>query len=95
MSLEDALTVAAGENVQMPLNAADRKIVDEVHKLVHERDFKPVLCMRYDRHAFADRDPESDLRITFDTGIAYRFDDLVPVPMTANSASICTMPTRQ
>ena len=36
--------------------------------------------MRYDRQAFADRDPESDLRITFDSGIAYRLDDLTPIP---------------
>jgi hypothetical protein len=58
----------------------DQKIVDEVHYLVYKRDFKPCCCMRYDRQAFADKDPESDLRITFDTGIAYRFDNLMPIP---------------
>lgn len=84
MSLEDALTVASGRDIQNSLKAADRKIVDEVHRLVHERHFKPVLCMRYDRHAFADRDLESDLRITFDTGIAFRLDDLVVVPDDRN-----------
>jgi hypothetical protein len=36
--------------------------------------------MRYDRQAFAGNDPTSDLRITFDTGVAYRFDNLTPVP---------------
>jgi hypothetical protein len=36
--------------------------------------------MRYDRQAFADKDPESDLRITFDSGIACRFDNLTPIP---------------
>jgi hypothetical protein len=84
MSLEDALTVASGQDVQNPLKAGDRKIVEEVHRLVHERQFKPVLCMRYDRHAFADRDLESDLRITFDTGIAFRLHDLIPVPDDRN-----------
>jgi hypothetical protein len=84
MSLEDALTVASGENIRNQLKAGDRKIVEEVHRLVHERQFKPALCMRYDRHAFADRDFESDLRITFDTGIAFRLHDLVPVPDDRN-----------
>ena len=40
--------------------------------------------MRYDRQAFADRNPDSDLRITFDTGIAFRFDNLTPVPDDRN-----------
>jgi VTC domain-containing protein len=84
MSLEDALTVASGKNVKIGLKAADRKIVEEVHRLVHERQFRPVLCMRYDRQAYADRDIESDLRITFDTGIAFRFDNLLPVPDDRN-----------
>jgi hypothetical protein len=84
MPLEKALAVAAGERVHLPLNQADQKIVEEVHKLVHERGFQPCCCMRYDRQAFADRDSDSDLRITFDTGIAFRFDDLTPVPDDRN-----------
>jgi len=80
MPLECALTVAAGEPVPLRLKAADKKIVHEVHQLVHQRHFQPCCYMRYDRQAFADRDPNSDLRITFDTGIAYRFDKVTPVP---------------
>ncbi len=78
--LETALEIAAGQNIQRPLRAADRQLVEEVHKLVHERAFRPCCCMRYDRQAFADVAPESDLRITFDTGIAYRMDNLMPIP---------------
>jgi hypothetical protein len=80
MPLDMCLAVAAGQNVDLQLNLADRRIVEEVHKLVHERGFQPCCSMRYDRQAFADRDPESDLRITFDTGIAFRFNDLTVVP---------------
>ena len=84
MSLAAALTVASGKNVNVPLKPADRKIIEEVHSLVYDRGFLPCCCMRYDRHAFADRDPNSDLRITFDTGIAFRFHDLTPVPDDRN-----------
>ena len=80
VSLEDALTIASGQSVTTPVSDVDRRIVDEVHKLVHERNFQPCICMRYDRQAFAGSDPTNDLRITFDTGVAYRFDNLTPVP---------------
>jgi hypothetical protein len=80
MPLEAALAVADGKTIDIPLKPVDQKIVEEVHKLVYERGFKRCCCMRYDRQAFADRDPESDLRITFDTGIGYRMENLTPVP---------------
>ena len=40
--------------------------------------------MRYERQALADVDPASDLRMTFDFGIGYRFHDLTPVPDDRN-----------
>ena len=80
LSLEDCLRAAAGEKIDAPLSIPDQRTVEEVHQLVHERGFKPTMAMRYDRLAYADRDPESDLRVTFDTGIAYRMDNLDPVP---------------
>lgn len=84
--LDAALTVADGNPIDIPLKAADRKIVDEVHSLVHTREFLPCCAMRYDRQAFADKDPNSDLRITFDTGIAFRMENLTPVPDDRNFA---------
>lgn len=84
MPLAQALAVASGQETSFPLKVVDRKIVEEVHQLVHQRGFQPCCCMRYDRQAFADRDPDSDLRITFDTGIAFRFDHLTPVPDDRN-----------
>jgi hypothetical protein len=38
------------------------------------------MVMRYDRTAYAAADPASDLRITFDEGMRWRFDNLVPEP---------------
>jgi len=43
-------------------------------------NYKPCCTMRYDRLAFADRAPGSNLRVTFDTGIAFRMDNLIPTP---------------
>ena len=80
LPLEDCLRVAAGEKVDQPFSIPDQRSVEEIHRLVHERGFKPTMVMRYDRMAYADRDPASDLRVTFDTGIGYRMDDLNPVP---------------
>lgn len=80
MSLENALHVAAGRPIDVPLSPVDQRLVGEIHHLVHQRGFQPSCCLRYDRQAFADQDPASDLRITFDTGIAYRFENLTPRP---------------
>ena len=79
-TLDEAYIVAAGGEIAPRAKFLDRRLIEEIHTLVNRRHFKPCCAMRYDRHAFADRDPESDLRVTFDTGIAYRFDNLIVVP---------------
>ena len=80
LPLDLALTAADGNPIDYPLSVQDRRTINEVHDLVHKRGFERCCCMRYDRQAFADKDPESDLRITFDTGIGYRMDNLTPIP---------------
>ena len=80
LPLEDCLRVSAGERVDGKFSIPDQRSIEEICKLVHERGFKPTMVMRYDRMAYADRNPESDLRVTFDTGIGYRMDNLIPVP---------------
>jgi len=81
MSLEQALQVGKGQWPDMPLSDMDRRSVHEIiDDLVIRRGFKPVMVMRYDRRAYASKDPTSDLRVTYDTGIAYRLDNLDPVP---------------
>jgi SPX domain protein involved in polyphosphate accumulation len=78
--LDLALAAADGNPIDYPLSQQDQRTIVEVHDLVHKRGFKRCCVMRYDRQAFADKDPESDLRITFDTGIGYRMDHLDPIP---------------
>lgn len=80
LSLEEALAVAAGEHMPATLSPGEQRTVEEIHALVRQRRLKPCVCLRYDRHAYAGVDPGADLRITFDTAIAYRFERLTPVP---------------
>ena len=84
LSREEALAVAAGRHVSRPLGRSDERVVSEIHALVHGRGFAPSCCIRYDRHAYSAIDPASDLRLTFDTGIAYRFENLAPLPDDRN-----------
>lgn len=84
MPVAAALRVAEGAPADAVKSAADSRLIEEVHRLVRDRDFRPVCCMRYDRQALADADPASDLRMTFDFGISYRFHDLTPMPDDRN-----------
>ena len=59
---------------------SEARVIREAHDLVLRKKFRPVLVMRYDRTAYAAADPESDLRVTFDTGVSVRFDHLTPEP---------------
>jgi hypothetical protein len=80
LSIEEALAVAAGEHVPAALGPGEHRTIEEIHALVRQRRLERCVCLRYDRHAYAATDPGADLRITFDTGIAYRFERLTPVP---------------
>ncbi len=84
MPVETALAVCAGESVGRVLSLAEKRVIEEVQSLVENRGFRPVCCMRYDRQAFADVNPASDLRITFDAAIGWRLDGLTPVPDDRN-----------
>ena len=76
LGIEEALAVAAGAHTPAELTPGELRTVEEIHTLVHQRRLAPCVCLRYDRHAYAAIDPGDDLRITFDTGIAYRFERL-------------------
>jgi len=65
-----------GVNISEP----DACVIREAHDLVFRRNFRPVLLMRYDRTAYASVDPQSDLRVTFDSGVRVRSDNLTPEP---------------
>jgi hypothetical protein len=81
MPYQEALRVGQGywpEGIN--LRETDKRTIQEIHDLLNRRKFAPVMVMRYDRRAYASSDPTSDLRITYDTGIAYRMRNLNPVP---------------
>ncbi len=79
--LDEALRVGEGKWPNVELDYASKRVVEEiVNDLVICRGFAPTVLMRYDRRAYAAIDTESDLRITYDTGIFYRLDNLIPVP---------------
>jgi hypothetical protein len=81
MSLEDAMRVGEGKWPATKLSPVDETTVREiVNNLILYRGFKPTMVMRYDRRAYAGNDKNSDLRVTYDTGIAYRLNNLNPVP---------------
>ena len=79
LPLEQALRVCEGQWPDAAqFSETDARVIREAHEMVLRRHFKPVLVMRYDRTAYAAADPQSDLRVTFDSGARVRFDHLTP-----------------
>ncbi len=81
LPMEDALDLAEGKVAKMladggSLSRYERMVVDEILSLVRDKEFKFLCTMRYDRQAYVGGDDAPDLRITFDTGIACRFEEL-------------------
>lgn len=80
LPLEEALRVGEGKYPTVPLDSVDKRTVNEIiNDLVGRRGFRPVMVMRYDRRAYASTDSALGLRVTYDTGIAYRLDNLIPM----------------
>lgn len=81
LPMEDALDLADGKVAKMladggGLSRYERMVVDEILSLVRVREFRFLCTMRYDRQAFVGGDDAPDLRVTFDTAIACRFEEL-------------------
>lgn len=55
----------------------DKKVVEEVFILASENKLKPKAITSYDRQAFFGIDEKSGLRLTFDTSVAYKKNNLV------------------
>ncbi len=58
------------------MSRSNRMVTNEIINLIKLREFKFLCTMRYDRQAFVGGADAPDLRITFDTGVACRFDHL-------------------
>ena len=75
-TLTSAMKITGGLPSSAPILPGEERIFSEVQQFITEREFVPVCCLRYDRKAYVDNAPDSDLRITFDEDIRYRMDDL-------------------
>jgi hypothetical protein len=81
LPIEQALRIGEGLWPDgLNLGELDRRVIREVHDIVDRRKFRPALVMRYTRSAYCSSDSASDLRVTFDTGIFCRIDNLIPEP---------------
>jgi len=81
LPMEDALALAEGNAHKMLLDGGElsryeRMVGAEIQDLIRLRGFEFLCTMRYDRQAFVGGNDASDLRITFDTGVACRFEEL-------------------
>lgn len=81
LPMQDALDLTEGKVGAMlkdggSLSRYERMVVEEILGLVNQREFKFLCTMRYDRQAFVGGEDAPDLRVTFDTGIACRFEEL-------------------
>lgn len=81
LPLADALAVLAGGEAE-GADAAARRTLAEIGRLVRDDGFRPACVIRYDREAlrFVDDAGRERLRVTFDEGVRARFDRLVPAP---------------
>lgn len=81
LPMDDALALASGNRDMRlddggELSRYERMVVNEIVDLVERKEFKFLCTMRYVRQAFVGGSMAPDLRITFDTGIGCRFEEL-------------------
>jgi hypothetical protein len=80
LPLDHALAVVNGGEPPRGLPELEQGVVEEARAMVAARGLRPTCVIRYDRQALRGTGPEADLRITFDTNLSYRLNDLVPRP---------------
>jgi SPX domain protein involved in polyphosphate accumulation len=54
----------------------DRAVVEEIYTMLHQYNLRPASLVSYMRQAFVGSDYDIGLRVTFDTNLRYRVDDL-------------------
>jgi hypothetical protein len=81
LTIEEALDLTRGRPFARRLVGMDAIVLEEVQRLIIDKDLRPVCVMRYDREAWMGRGAEADLRLTFDAGLKARartFHQVVP-----------------
>lgn len=74
--LDAAMAIVGGDSPPVEIRPGEERVLVEIQRLIADRNFQPVCCLRYDRRAYFEENSEADLRITFDEDIRYRLDDL-------------------
>lgn len=77
LSFDEGLALASGAELDRPLEAYDRLVVDEIHEMVRSLRLHPTCLLRYERQALLGQDEEEDLRLTFDSPVQTRARDLL------------------
>lgn len=80
LPIDEAMAVVAGAEPRTAVDAAGRRVLEQVGWLTELRLLRPSCVLRYDRQALRGGGDEGDLRVTFDTDIRFRIDQLVPEP---------------
>lgn len=94
LSVEDGLRVAAGGRPAVPLARDDIRVMRQIHALVATRQLEPACVLRYQRQALHGLDDAPDLRITMDSPVWFRLDDLVPRPDDPGCRTLLLGPDR-
>nr|WP_321498250.1 polyphosphate polymerase domain-containing protein [uncultured Methanolobus sp.] len=72
----DAMTLCNERCFPDEYDERDRPVMEEVLAMIEERNLQPTLITSYFRHAYTGTDYDNGLRITFDSNIRYRINDL-------------------
>lgn len=72
----DAMTLCDERHFPDEYDEKDRPVMEEVLGMIEERNLQPTLITSYFRRAYTGTDYDKGLRITFDTNIRYRINDL-------------------
>ena len=81
-TLPTALALLQGAGSPAAFPPAEQRILEEVRRMMSADGLRPTCVMRYDRHAYflPHVGEDEPLRITFDEGLAVRFEELAPQP---------------
>jgi SPX domain protein involved in polyphosphate accumulation len=71
----DALRLCDGRSIPEH-RPEDRAVVEEIYTMLHQYNLRPTSVVSYLRQAFIGSDYDVGLRVTFDTNLRYRTNDL-------------------
>lgn len=76
LALKDALNLAGFQDQIADLSIEDKAVAEEIRTMGWQYSLKPATIVSYFRQAFVGTDYDLGLRVTFDTNLRYRANDL-------------------